>query len=107
MNSGNSFLHHLVRANQAEELLKLEQAVKLQELGYQEMADQRYEPALQFFIVASEKFLELKKKSKNKEIVNISRIKLVTVLDEVIHFNITRLKSASILKCVVHLRRSS
>jgi hypothetical protein len=48
------------------------------------MTDERYEAALQFFIIASEKFLELKKTSKNKEIVKIVRIKLATVLDEVI-----------------------
>ena len=103
MDSGSFLLHHLARLNQAkdldqtEELSKLGQAINFQELGYKEMADKKYETALEFFIKASSNFLELNKTSKNKEILNIARIKLTTLLDEVIHFNIIRLKSANIL----------
>lgn len=49
------------------------------------MADKRYEPALQLFIVASEKYLELKKHSRNKEIVQMAADRLVVVLNEVIY----------------------
>jgi len=103
MDSGSFLLHHLAQLNQAknldrtEELSKLGQAINFQELGHQKMADKKYEAALEFFIKASDKFLELRKKSKNEEIVNIARIRLTTLLDEVIHFNIIRVKSAKTL----------
>lgn len=73
---------------------KLEQAVKLQELGHQEMVDGRYEPALQFFIIASEKLLELKKASKSQEIITIASSRLSTVLAEVTPCKTNRQRTA-------------
>lgn len=92
MSSGN--FAHTIPIDKTEEVLKLDQAIKLQELGHQEMMDGRYEPALQFFIIASEKLASLKKTSKNQEITTIARNKLAAVLAEVILLLISRQKTA-------------